>query len=311
LNVRTIASRLLGRQARKQKNVVNFWTKVSPLCTFIDVGASYFYNENWNIATHLPTSTMLQVDPNEQNLEYVDRQKILAKATKIPFALSRKGGPQKLYVTNVDSGSTMFEPWISPDMEPRLSEDMYSYFYPMKTVEIQTKKLIDIIPETSINQPLILKLDAQGAESEILRGAETLLKTQQIVAIEVEASLLRHPFTKQGTKFAELQIYLEGFGYELVAMRLIHSHGPVKPSEVSKQGYLNECDAFFVLNHREIAQKDLEFRVTSFFALCLYGEFGDALSLIRADKELSERIQDALGTKHRLEQILEGHQAHF
>ena len=284
---------------------------MSPVCTFIDVGASYFYNENWSIATHLTTSTMVQVDPNEQNLEYVDRQKILAKVTKVPFALSRKGGPQKLYVTNVDSGSTMFEPWISPDMQPRLSDDIYSYFYPMKTVEIQTKKLIDIIPDSSISQPLVLKLDAQGAEDEILRGAESLLKTQQIIAIEVEASLLRHPFAKKGTKFSELQMYLEGFGYELVAMRLLYSHGPVKPSKISKQGYLNECDAFFVLNHREIAQKNLEFRVASFFALCLYGQFGDALSLIRADIELGKRIQNALGANNGLGQILEGHKTYF
>lgn len=306
-----MGSRLLGRAAHKQKNILDFWTKVSPVCTFIDVGASYFYNENWDIATRLTTSTMLQVDPNERNLDYVDRQKVSANVVKVPYALSRDGGSQKLFITNVDSGSTMFEPWISPDLQPRLTEDMYSYFYPMKTVEIQTKRLIDIIPEFSINQPLVLKLDAQGAESEILHGAEALLKTQQIVAIEVEASLLRHPFAKGGTKFAELQIYLESFGYELVAMRLNYSHGPVKPLEISKQGYLNECDAFFVLNHREIAQKGLDFRVASFFTLCLYGQFRDALALIGADKELSQRAQSALGANSKLEKTLDGHQTYF
>ena len=281
------------------------------MCTFIDIGASYFYNENWLVATQLPTVTMVQVDPNHKNLDYVDSKKVLAKVTSVAHALSRTGGLQKLYVTNVDSGTTMFEPRISPDLEPRLSEDVHSYFYPMKTIEIQTKKLTDIIPTSSVNEPIVLKLDAQGAEHEIIRGAEALLKSQQIVALEVEASLLRHPLAEGGTKFSELQLYLENFGYELVAMRLNYSHGPVKPLELSKQGYLNETDALFMLNHREIALKTLEFRVSSFFVLCMYGQFADALKLIKIDKELSERVQYALGKNSRLEQILRSHQVFF
>jgi len=311
LIVREFASRLIRRLTLQGRKIRNFWTALGPVCTYIDIGASYFYNENWIIATQLPNSTMVQVDPNEKNLDYVDRQKIIAKVIKVPYALSRTGGLQNLYITNVDSGSTMFEPWISPDMQPRLPESIYSYLYPMKKVEIQTKKLTDVIPAASINQPIVLKLDAQGSEHEIIRGAETLLKTQQIIAIEVEASLLRHPLAKGGTKFSELQQYLENFGYELVAMRLIHSHGPVRPSELSKQGFLNECDALFVLNHREIALKAIEFRLASFFILCLYGQFGDALRLTRADGELNEQVRNAVGKKTSLERILRMHRTLF
>jgi len=311
LNARKLTSRVLGKLIFQGRKIRNFWKAVGPVCTFIDIGASYFYNENWIIATQLPTSTMVQVDPNEKNLDYVDRQKITATVIKAPYALSQFGGLQNLYVTNMDSGSTMFEPWISSDMRPRLSEDIYSYFYPIKTVKIQTKKLIDIIPADSVNQPIVLKLDAQGSEHEIIRGAETLLKTQQIIAIEVEASLLRHPFAKGGTKFSELQPYLENFGYELVAMRLIHTHGPVKPYELSKQGLLNECDALFVLNHREIALKTIEFRIAAFFALCLYGQFGDALKLTRTDVELKNRVENAVGKNIRLKRILRMHPTYF
>ncbi len=309
--LRRLASRLIRKVTRQDRKVRNFWITLSPVCTFIDIGASYFYNKNWTIATQLPTSTMVQVDPNEKNLDYVDRQKIRAAVTKVPYALSRTGELQNLYVTNVDSGSTMFEPWISPDLQPRLSEDIYSYLYPMKTVKIQTKKLTDIIPTSSITQPIVLKLDAQGSEHEIIRGAETLLKTQQVIAIEVEASLLRHPLAKGGTKFSELQQYLESFGYELVAMRLMHSHGPVKPFQLSKQGFLNECDALFLLNHREIALKALEFRMAGFFVLCLYGQFGDAIRLAGSDKVLNKRIQNALTKNTRLERILRMHQTCF
>ena len=311
MNLKRIIFRLIRKATLQDLKIRNFWTRVSPVCTFIDVGASYFYNESWSIATQLSTSTMVQVDPIEKNLEYVDMRQVRAKVIKAPFALSRTGGLHDLYVTNVDSGSSMFEPWISPDLQPRLPEEIYSYFYPMKTVEISTKKLIDVIPPDSINQPIVIKIDAQGSEQEIIQGAEILLQTHQIIAIEVEASLLRHPFAKGGTKFSELQIYLENYGYELVAMRLLHTHGPFKPSDLSKQGVLNECDSVFVLNHRAISLRPLEFRISSFFALCLYGQFGDALRLIKNDPELNERVQSSLGESKRLEQVLKMHKTYF
>ena len=309
--LRDTFNRLLRKITFQKQKIQDFWSVIDPICTFVDVGASYFYNQHWNIATQLPMSTMIQVDPNLQNLEYAQRQKIHAKVISVPYGLSRAGGLQKLYVTNIDSGSSVFEPKISPDLQPRLSKDIYSYFYPIKEVEIQTKKLIDIIPASLMNQPIALKLDTQGSEHEIIRGAETLLKTKQFVSIEIEASLLRHPFADGGTKFCELQPYLENFGYELVAMRLNHSHGLSKLSSFLKQGILSECDALFILNHREILKRPLEFKVASFFLLCLYGQFGDALRLANADQQLTDRIQNGLGKKKSIEQILRMHQTFF
>ena len=309
--LRNNVNRLLTKITFQKQKIQKFWSVIDPVCTFIDVGASYFYNQHWTIATQLPMSTMIQVDPNLQNLEYTHTQKIRAQVFSVPFGLSRTGGSQKLYVTNIDSGSSVFEPKISPDLQPRLSKDIDSYLYPIKEVEIQTKKLIDVIPVSLINQPIALKLDTQGAEHEILKGAEILLKTKQFVSIEVEASLLRHPIADGGTKFCELQPYLENFGYELVAMRLNYSHGPSKPSIFSKQGILQECDALFILNHREIVERPLEFKVASFFLLCLYGQFADALRLANSDQQLTDRIQNAVRKKQSMEQIFRMHQTFF
>lgn len=311
MNLFKIFKRILKKATRQHQKIRNFWLTIDPICTFIDVGASYFYNQHWIIPTQLPKSTMIQVDPNPENLEYVDRQKIIARVIQVPFGLSRSGGAQKLYVTNIDSGSSVFEPKIPPDLQPRLSKKIESYLYPLKEVEIQTKKLLDIIPDSLVNQPIALKLDTQGSEHEIIQGAEILFKTKQIVSIEVEASLLRKPFSEGGTKFCELQPYLEKFGYELVDMRLNFTHGPSKPSEFSELGILNECDALFFLNHREIVQRSLDFKVASFFLLCLYGQFGDALRLADSDHELKQRIQTAIKPKQGLERILRLHQTFF
>lgn len=282
-----IYTRIVRKLTRNQKKLLNFWLKIRPKCLFIDVGASYFYNENWILATQIPDSLFLQIDPNERNLDYVDVSPVKAQVIKIPQALSEFGGSRTLYVTNVDSGSTMFEPKISQDFAPRVSEELYSYLYPVKEKNIHTKTLIEIIQTYDSSRPIIVKLDVQGAEHEILRGAESLLRDQKIVSIELEASLLRNPIGLGGTKLCEIQPYLESFGYELVDMRLIDSRGNIGSKEIENVGYLNECDALFVLNHRQIREKNLEFRVAALFVLSIYGQYGDFFKLLDSDSELT------------------------
>ena len=306
-----IYTRIVRKLTRNQKKLLNFWLKIRPKCLFIDVGASYFYNENWILATQIPDSMFLQIDPNERNLDYVDVSPVEAQVVKVPEALSEFGGIKTLYVTNIDSGSTMFEPRISQDFAPRVSKELFSYLYPMQEKEILTRKLVDVIPLGELARPIVIKLDAQGAEHEILRGAESLLREQKFVAIELEASLLRQPISVRGTKLSEIQPYLESFGYELIAMRVLHSHGKVKPKEIEDQGYLNECDALFLLNQREIVEKDLKYRICALFVLSLYGQYRDFFKLLDLDWELSKLIDSGLKNRSKLKIMFKRQKIHF
>lgn len=261
--------------------MTKFWQSINPRGLFIDVGASYFYNQNWSLAARLPGSTFYLVEPNEKNLGYAAKNKVAAKVIVYPLALSASGGPKELFITNIDSGSTIFEPYISPNMAPRISEAVYDYLFPFRKVHIETKQLSELIREEDRGRPVVLKIDAQGAEHDILMGASEMLSEKSIVAIELEASLLSHPFSNGGTKLSNVQQYLEDFGYELIALKPIYSHGPKKPRRIENFGYLNECDALFMLNHRDIHSSNLDFQKVAFFVMCMYGQFGDALALLR------------------------------
>jgi FkbM family methyltransferase len=300
-------ARIVGLVTRRNNRVLNFWRKIYPAGVFVDVGASYFYNQNWRIATALPSSTMVQIEPNQQNLSYVDEESIAAKVRKLAIALSKDGGERTLYVTNVESGSTMLRPRISPDFEPRVHDDLFSYLYPIQELLVQTSTLKDVLTGEELEQPLVLKLDVQGSEHEILKGSSELLLNGHVVAIEVEASLLRHPIGEGATKFSELQIFLEEFGFELIALNLIYSHGSKTPRDFEKAGYLNECDALFVLNHKNLSQMAFRYRMCVFFTLCMYGQVRDALRLLDSDLELQKVVYRQVKSRKSLKKILSLH----
>lgn len=270
---------LTGRRRR----LTHFWRTLEPKILLVDVGASYFFNQKWAQAKKIASSTFIQIDPNVDNLSYIDNEDVEAKVYKVPAALSGSGGERTLFVTNVDSGSTLFEPWISPDFAPRLGSETYSYFFPLQEKTVITQTLESVVPDEFQNVPTVLKLDVQGAELEILLHSEALLRNQ-VLAVEVEASLLRFPFSKNGTKLADLLIYMESLGYELVDLDLNYSHGPSTPKEFVNRGYLSECDALFVLNHREILEKSTNFKLSAFLFFPCMVNFETALNYLRVMK---------------------------
>lgn len=306
--IRSMGSRFYSLIIFRNPRLIRFWKSVNPRGLFVDIGASYFYNQNWILATRIAGSTLYLIDPNEKNLEYAEGDKVAAEVVVYPTALSATGGVKDLFITNVDSGSTMFEPFVSPNLAPRISEDVYDYFFPFTKVRIETNRLGDLIREEDFDRPIVLKIDAQGAEHEILLGASDLLAKKKIVAIELEASLLSYPFSAGGTKLSAVQQYLESFGYELVALKPIYSHGPKRPRRIENFGYLNECDALFVLNHKDLHSCDFEFQKVAFFVLCMYGQFGDALALLRFN---NSAITKRLKLKPGFLRILKLHKNYF
>ncbi len=80
--------------------------------------------------------------------------------------------------------------------------------------KIQCRKLDDIIQE--LDEPFsyhFLKIDAQGAEYEILRGAENLLSSS---CLGLHLELFTIPMYKGIKLLPEVEVYLKNFGFELV-----------------------------------------------------------------------------------------------
>lgn len=191
-------------------------TTAPPLnLTLIDVGASYFLHKPWIPLILAKRVRLIAVDPNAQNLSYLDSYPAIA-VTKVSEALSSSPGKQTLYVTNVDSGSSLFPP--KPSREDFLrSPQLRNYLFPVKEEKISVTTL-DSLPIKS-NDAVALKIDTQGAELEILKGGASLLKQRRIMSVEAEVSLLSRPIMAGSPNFPDIANFLEKFEMEMVWIR--------------------------------------------------------------------------------------------
>ncbi len=282
-SIPTIAKRWL-KQFSAESRLKALLSSHLPPVACVDVGASYYPHLRWNLLLASPQTQWVAVEPNVANLGYVDSWAWPSKIRSVHTGLSEHGGVQTLYVTNVDSGSSLLEPIVTPSMSHRVRD--LSYFFPLRPVQIDTLTLASVFAMFDSLAPIFVKLDTQGTELSILRGAEPDLATRRVVGVELEATLLAEPVMRGAGKFWQACQYLEGHGFELLHIKPIP--GPTRHGRSSRSGhtYLNECDAVFALRRDIAAGLSVDHRVALFAFYLTYRFFDEALSLMEGDDEV-------------------------
>ncbi len=255
-------------------------SKILPSICCIDIGASYYPHPAWEIFRRSENTFWVAVEPNVKNLFYLKDWNYSAKVIPINMGLSEKGGKQILYVTNMDSGSSLYEPVIEKNMEHRIPA--LDYFFPLEKVEIDTLTINDVVKKlnSSIN-PIIIKIDTQGTEFSILRALEeTVIKTR-LICIELESTLLATPLMKGSSHFYEIQEFFQRYGFELVYFKPIPLLTPSTKKELQGSTILNECDAVFLLRSDEIRKRDIDFQLSMVGCYISYALYGEALVLLK------------------------------
>ena len=261
-----------------------------PLSICVDVGASHFPHGKWLAFLNAPNTQWLAVEPNEANLGYIKSWSWPCEVATCNTGLSRDGGAQTLYVTSVDTGSSLLPPEIPPSMKHRVTN--LEYFFPVVERRIDTLTLVQALAGFSAAAPVFIKLDTQGTELSILKGAQSLFDAQRIVGIEMESTLLAQPVMKGSGKFWQACEYLEQQGFELLHIKPIAAVACSGRVLNGRNTYLNECDAVFVLRPDVAAGLSIEHR-TSLLAFYLTNLFyEEALSLLKRDVEVMDFLRN-------------------
>lgn len=277
--------RRFGSAARLQRALAPSLPEV--VC--VDVGASYYPHPAWELFRESPNTRWVAVDPNEVNLAYLLQWHWPSRVVGCATGLSRLGGRQTLYVTNVDSGSSLLEPVINECMAHRITNR--DYFFPLRAVEIDTLTLAQVIEGQSATAPVFVKLDTQGTELDILRGASAQLQARRIVGIEMESTLHAVPVMQGAGKFWEACRDLEGYGFELLHVRPITGVSRHGAGRTDGRSFLNECDAIFALR-RDVARTLPVDHRSALFAFYIANRFfEEALSMIGEDRELESTLR--------------------
>jgi FkbM family methyltransferase len=255
-------------------------SKILPSISCIDIGASYYPHPAWEIFRRSENTFWVAVEPNVQNLFYLKEWHYPAKVIPVEMGLSENGGKQILYVTNIDSGSSLYEPVIEKNMEHRVPS--IDYFFPLKKIEIDTLTINDVVKKLNCStDPILIKIDTQGTEFSILRALEEIIIKTRLICVELECTLLATPFMKGSSHFFEIQEFFQRYGFELVYFKPIPLLSPESNKVLQGSSILNECDAVFLLRTDEIKKRDADFQLAMVGCYISYALYGEAKALLK------------------------------
>jgi FkbM family methyltransferase len=176
---------------------------LSPGATFVDVGAhmGYFSLKAAAVVGH--TGCVIAIEPNPEMVRIL-RGNILASGTSVvaikPVACSHS-----------DSVLSLFTAAKSNSGSSSLSKSNASlYGTGGSTYQVTARPLDTILKEAGVSRVDVLKIDVEGAELQVLKGAEeTLAQYRPVLLVELDDQLLQ----SMGTSSAEVVAFLGQRGY--------------------------------------------------------------------------------------------------
>jgi FkbM family methyltransferase len=170
----------------------------------------YASQRGWDIFT--PNLTIYGFDADADACEAanaeLEQRQITWKEKHIPLALGKSIGEATLYVTHKPMCSSLYQP-----DQPFLSrfDQLIEQAGLDFTVEIETTTLDEVCRQEGIDRIDFLQMDVQGAELQVLEGADQILKTVLGMQIEVEFS----PLYLGQPLFADVDTYLRARDFSL------------------------------------------------------------------------------------------------
>jgi FkbM family methyltransferase len=172
-----------------------------------DVGARAGISSN---LLKLKTQNKIQVIGFEPDLEECNRiqshfDKILA------IGLSDVSENKMLYITQHPGCCSLKRPnieWLEKNHPERLN-----YFKVMSQQEVPCMSLNDVRKKIDLPDPNIIKIDTQGSELDILKGATDTLNQDSLQVIELEVRI--KPLYHGEGLFDDIQKFLDSLGFVL------------------------------------------------------------------------------------------------
>jgi FkbM family methyltransferase len=229
----------------------------------------------------------------------------------VPYALGSERRAANLYITREPACSSVYPPIDDVvDRHPRLEPQR---MVRRETIELMT--LDDWCADNAVDQVDLVKLDTQGSELDILRGAKRTLEHVSVVQAEVEFN----PMYKGQPLFGDVDRFLRDRGFVLWHLdNLSHhrQHGArvgLRPGFhiydfdaarfTHRSGQLFWADALFVRADMTTADPETDWR-TAVRRACLASALGlgdlAGLALDAHTRSLRGEARDAVETARRL-----------
>lgn len=184
---------------------------------FVDVGAHIGYYSLKAAHKVGPNGTVIAVEPNPQTLKKLRANIEASKASGIvkvqPVAASDKEAQLEFFAA---PRSNTGESSLSRKNASQDGEDVSTY-------QVRARPLDDILEEAGVQRVDALKIDVEGADFMVLKGAErTINRFHPVIYVETVDKQLK----EMGASVAELTAWVTAHGYKANLLKQIPSSSP-------------------------------------------------------------------------------------
>jgi FkbM family methyltransferase len=185
-------------------------------------------------------------DPLSERLRERAEAEASPGLTLLPYAIG-DGEYHTLYVNDDDATSSLFPLNVAHNARfVHLSE-----LHTVRTEQVKTHRLDDVLPDGRVD---FLKLDVQGSELMVLKGAEQTLSRTAVIHTEV----LFSPIYLNQPLFVDVQQHLTVRGFTLIDLLLPGRYSYRTPSGRNTPDYLIWGDAIYFRDTEDPATQRLQ-----------------------------------------------------
>lgn len=253
--------------------------------TLVDVGSAGGLNVRWR--PFGPVLSSVLFDPREPEAR---GELGPGKSRVYPVALGEIAGEAKLYLTQMANMSSFLRP--DPDVFERYGKKRGDAAV-VSEEQVPIERLDDLAGRDGFHAD-VLKVDTQGSEMLVLKGAETALRT--VLLAEVEVSFFRR--YENQPLFAEIEAHMNARGFELIDLLKLKRYRSANSLGIrnagvranDRSGQIAYADAIFLRHEKDIlaaakADDGLSL-LRAAVALVAYGKADMAARLLDEGREL-------------------------
>lgn len=203
LRLQRVKPKIKSKQKTKEKKDDLIWGKAAmlpPVLTLVDIGVGP--KGTIGLYKHFPEARLIFIDPLEECRTAVNKYLEDDNHLFIACAIGSSNGTAKINIARKPSRSSLLE-----RKHHYMSEGI-------QTREIAIKKLDDALEGLDLEEPIGLKIDTEGYELEVLKGAPVTLSKSLFVITEFHLTDARkYKYTLQ-----DLVDYLKDAGFYAFTM---------------------------------------------------------------------------------------------
>ncbi len=219
----------------------------------IDVGARKGFEHHWE--EFKDQIERIGFEPNDQSYKECIETKIVPGGKYYPFALDIAPGRRRLFITRYLSATSFLRP-------KREIVDRYGYgdlLSVVDEIDVETIDLDSFCNSNEINYVDFVKIDAEGAELDILKGAQQILE-EKVLGLSIEVGFLE---IREGQpSFGEIDEFLRRLGFYLFDLdlnRWVKSADRARPTSEGGKGQLIFGQALYLRDPVQSVSRENEF----------------------------------------------------